>query len=405
MNTEKIAYLINNPQQISNEDIEIIKALKDANPYSSTAHMLLIKGLANIKSLNFESELKKSAIHVNDREKLHDLVNSKVSNDKSQFIKVEPQEEVIVENKPEVKLEKKLPITTTLNPQEETTLINSTSTPKNTEERKKNADTEKADMAKIIAELQLKVDQARLKNSDSKDNQKHLETELDEELIEKDDTIQKVDLLDNEEEEEEEEVILDETSTVEKIEPLKEEIINEPIKELNVDVLSHAIETAFELDVENIIREPEYDNKRSETILEQNDNDVEEIEVSDINNLSFTEWLKYKQGNLKVSTPLNEPANESISLTKNEINSLLNKFIEEEPKISRPQKEFYNPVKNAKKSLDESTVLVSETLAKIYWMQKNYDKAIKAYEQLSLLNPKKKSFFANQITKIKQENN
>jgi tetratricopeptide (TPR) repeat protein len=54
-------------------------------------------------------------------------------------------------------------------------------------------------------------------------------------------------------------------------------------------------------------------------------------------------------------------------------------------------------------SLVENDDFVTETLAKIYHNQKNYERALKAYQQLILKIPKKKSFFAAQIEFIKEE--
>ena len=92
---------------------------------------------------------------------------------------------------------------------------------------------------------------------------------------------------------------------------------------------------------------------------------------------------------------------------------IYNKFIEDEPKISRPLKEnfepikekteFFSPVKKAKQSLDSTAMPVSETLAKIFAVQGNYPKAIYAYEQLCLIYPEKKIFFASQIEELKQK--
>jgi hypothetical protein len=44
--------------------------------------------------------------------------------------------------------------------------------------------------------------------------------------------------------------------------------------------------------------------------------------------------------------------------------------------------------------------LVTETLAKIHVMQHNFGKAIESYQQLMLLHPEKKAYFADRIKEI-----
>ena len=45
---------------------------------------------------------------------------------------------------------------------------------------------------------------------------------------------------------------------------------------------------------------------------------------------------------------------------------------------------------------------MTETLARIYLEQKNYDKAIQSYKILILKYPEKSGFFADQIKAVKQ---
>jgi hypothetical protein len=48
--------------------------------------------------------------------------------------------------------------------------------------------------------------------------------------------------------------------------------------------------------------------------------------------------------------------------------------------------------------------LVTETLARVYLDQGNFNGALRIYEKLQLKNPLKSAYFANLIEKIKKEN-
>ena len=80
--------------------------------------------------------------------------------------------------------------------------------------------------------------------------------------------------------------------------------------------------------------------------------------------------------------------------------SLIDKFIEEEPRMANPKRDFFNPINMAENSSVDKDEIVSETLAKIYISQGLYEKSLKIYHKLSLDNPEKSSYFAAQIENL-----
>ena len=97
-----------------------------------------------------------------------------------------------------------------------------------------------------------------------------------------------------------------------------------------------------------------------------------------------------------------ERKKEDKSLSKNEI---IDKFIAENPQISRPKQEFYDPFVVAQASVVDQENIISETLATIYLNQGYVEKAISIYQKLSLKNPEKSVYFAKLIEKAKNKFN
>jgi transposase-like protein len=91
-------------------------------------------------------------------------------------------------------------------------------------------------------------------------------------------------------------------------------------------------------------------------------------------------------------------------VTKASMEAIIDKFLDEEPRISKPQKNFFSPVNMAKQSITDDENLVTETLARIYEKQGNYSKAIRTYEILALKYPEKSSYFASLILELKSKN-
>jgi hypothetical protein len=80
--------------------------------------------------------------------------------------------------------------------------------------------------------------------------------------------------------------------------------------------------------------------------------------------------------------------------------SLIEKFIQDEPRISKPRASFFNPTESALRSNFDEEEIVSETLAQLYAQQGNIQKAKHIYEKLSLINQEKSRYFAAQIEKL-----
>lgn len=84
---------------------------------------------------------------------------------------------------------------------------------------------------------------------------------------------------------------------------------------------------------------------------------------------------------------------------------LIDKFIQQEPRITPSKSAFYSPVNMAKRSIIEPDDLVSETLANIYAQQGNFQKAISFYTKLSLRFPEKSRYFAALIKELENKLN
>ncbi|HON71461.1 MAG TPA: hypothetical protein P5139_04330 [Tenuifilum sp.] len=87
---------------------------------------------------------------------------------------------------------------------------------------------------------------------------------------------------------------------------------------------------------------------------------------------------------------------------------LIEKFIAEQPTIPRPAtpQRGYDTgevVDISVNSVIEPDELATETLAEIYALQGYIDKAISVYEKLRLKYPEKSSYFADQIQKLKKQ--
>jgi len=133
---------------------------------------------------------------------------------------------------------------------------------------------------------------------------------------------------------------------------------------------------------------------------------------------NFSDWLQFlKKNNGQSYNEIAEKVNrqkdklaaaekgpqEQILKAKQKQKALIDKIIDTNPGLIRQKEEqkFFKSDYKAKESLLENEHLVTETLAQIYAAQGNINKAIRAYEILSLKFPQKSVYFASLIQKLK----
>jgi len=205
----------------------------------------------------------------------------------------------------------------------------------------------------------------------------------------------------------EKEVIVKETNTDE-IDIIKS-IENEtevPVQDFSEDKLNKTIEQEINKSIiqsyveTDIIKTPE----------------LHKEEVSEPS--SFTDWLKTIQKEahtFQIETKVEKEQfqesdknddrnteNEKKTSFFSQNKQIIDKIIESDPgRIKLGTGKFFTPAIDAKQSLLENEHLVTETLAKIYALQGNISKAIRAYEILSLKFPQKSVYFASLIEKLK----
>ncbi|HEV7231989.1 MAG TPA: hypothetical protein VGO45_11705 [Bacteroidia bacterium] len=365
MNRTQFTTFLKSPSALTAESSRLLSEVVKEFPYCQTAQLLYVKSLHLQNSIHYNNQLKIAAAYATDRSVLHKLITSKAGRDEPEKLMSRNDEQIVVslkqaetpvvqmpprqeEPSPQQILEVRLKELEELNRKAEADL-------------KQKAEKLAEAIAEIIPEPPVEVKaepQAESKN-DSLPARKQFP------IPDPDNRVEPVHTDDTQ-------------KTVRDLETLSDTYI------------STAIDASIQIEIE-----------KEEPFLPVSEESGEEPESDETepSELSFTEWLMRSKQKTGEKAPEKEPKEEEKRHKETE---LIEKFIKEEPRITKPKKEFYSPVNMARQSVVEDLDFVTETLAGIYAKQGNTAKAIRAYQTLSLKYPEKKLYFASLIEKLEQ---
>jgi hypothetical protein len=410
LNLKEIAERIEQPNLCNGENLEDLKLFTNTYPYAQLFPILYLKALANNKDIRFEQELSQYAYRIADRVQLYHLIHS-LENTTSVTHEIQELEIIpelkIVSNSFEAESSEDVSV------QVVSTLPDAVeeSIDAGLEEISPNATEEL-----VIEEIEPEIPEV-VNSEISHPIEKVSPVEMVSEVEEEEDLEAvfiplNITTLENPTHGlgENEDFPIDQIDSSEEITNIQKKQKEAEEKEIfDKELFSEAIAANFNLDhlVNRDFIEKEEPDKIAEE--EQLEEELIKIDLKGSGEIQkpFTSWLKSNIND--TSTKLDDE--------KSRIEDLVNQFLKDDPKISRisrgkeaeedtkQKKEFYSPMKKAKESLDLQSMPVSETLAKIFALQGNFPKAIFAYEQLILINPEKKIFFASQIEELKKKLN
>ena len=416
LNLKEIAERIEHPNLCNGEDLEDLKLFTNTYPYAQIFPILYLKALANNKDIRFEQELSQYAYRIADRVQLYHLIHSLEYTAAKTLEKQEP--EIIPE----------LTIVSESNGADSSEAITLEVVSFHSDQAEESINTG------LIQNYPIAADELV---------SEEIETDLptvipfifdipkaeNSEVLHPVEKVSQIEEITTEEEEEDlEDVFIPlNITTLENPNHVLNEKEDFPIEREDIafnlkkqqeaeekeifdkEMFSEAIVANFNLDHlvnRDLIEQVDREEIKVEELLEDESTRINLNENREFQK-PFTSWLKSNKND--TSSKLDDE--------KSRIEDLVNRFLKDEPKISRisneketeedtkPKKEFYSPMKKAKESLDLQSMPVSETLAKIFALQGNFPKAIFAYEQLILINPEKKIFFVSQIEELTKKLN
>ncbi len=415
LNLKEIAERIAQPSLCQANDADDLKKLCETYPYSQLFPILYLNVLSKSNDVRFEDELQRYAYRISDRTMLYNLLNQTTF--EVEKIREEPKPEI-----PETQEIEEIQLVQKAESVQEIQEIEEIQIPISIE---KEAEIQEIDETPVISEIEPILEKEEIR-------QEEIVLEIEQPILETeeiaDETLEKEEVSSEAEEvpfeldlsEVTDENIAEEVQTTDHANEIEAEVvigfesipIDEVFQKLEAVQQEKAIQFEDELTAQTIASAYSIEEEEKRLAKEKRDSEAKkaEKEIPEVikpieveSKKSFSSWLHANKNHTEIKEE------------KVNVDDLISKFIEESPKISplheklfedRTEKtEFYSPVKKAKESLDENNMPVSETLAKVFAAQGNYPKAIYAYEQLMLIIPEKKIFFAVQIKELEKKLN
>jgi hypothetical protein len=183
---------------------------------------------------------------------------------------------------------------------------------------------------------------------------------------------------------------VEQVSEVEPVPSLEETTSTDPEteEEMNRELLLQAIESSIGQDVEEW-------KKKESTEEERASNPMED---SDVDGASFGSWLQKRAQ----SVGYNRTAAPADEVPVVGVDALIDVFLQKAPTLG-PMREVDDGIEAlARESITPDESLVTETMARIYAMQGQIQRARKAYKLLALKFPAKSVYFASQLNMLNQ---
>ena len=384
MNREEFISYIKNPSSLDKNSLGEINELLEEFPYFQSGHLLFLKNLHQLDHIRFSGQLKKSAAFVANREVLYRLLydynepkdkipeavynkpeekqltapeekdESKLADDFSKEVQLSKDEvipEPIIEKKPDPAIEEK-----------------------STSEEKLSTDDSPRSKEELAAELKKRLKEIKESGKAEKENNDQIEEEI-------------LQLSD---------------------EQAVDASVLQDIKEPDSSSKSEINQTDL-LDLEAEKKEtslPEKPHESPNFNKDQANNKAKKKKLRNEQNKaeahSFSSWLSLLNNPDQVERKIIVEHPENTKLRQLEI---IDKFIEDNPRITPVQEKSNKTDDMSVKSIEEKEEMFTETLAHIYIKQGYFSKALFIYKKLSLKFPEKSSYFAGRIKIIEKQIN